>query len=215
MERGWELPDAGFIKINVHAVHYGQPLANGNDSGMGIVLRDDQGDIIAMVSGCLRHLSPMGVQLWSMVMGLRCARTEGKNRVILETESAEAIAEWDNWRWGGNENYISVIDQLEKRRKDKNLTLHKQVIRPSQNQLARYLADDGGQNRTRLVTFRRPFGRVRELWHLDMGLGLVHGDYDLIEEDDYLNAQQVEMGNDGLVDFLGVEGVPAIVEDMD
>ncbi|KAK1372912.1 hypothetical protein POM88_029105 [Heracleum sosnowskyi] len=52
----------------------------------------------------------------------------------------------------------------------------------AQNSLARFLMVDRAYNRTRLVVFRRPFGRVREIWHLDMGLGLEIGDSDLIEK---------------------------------
>lgn len=39
------------------------------------------------------------------------------------------------------------------------------------------LAKDGAQNRTRLVLFGRLFGRVKESWMMDMGLGLIRGDF--------------------------------------
>lgn len=65
--------------------------------------------------------------------------------------------------WEVDEINRNIIDQLEKHRKDKRLSLQTKVSEPSQNALARYLAFDGANNRTRLVVFTRHFGRVREL----------------------------------------------------
>lgn len=95
MQRGWELPQSGYIKINVHAVHYEAPLPNGNISGIGAVPRDDEGEILCMVSGTKRHLTPRGAKLWSMLIGLRCAFYRNKHKVVLETESAAALTEWN------------------------------------------------------------------------------------------------------------------------
>lgn len=51
MEKKWELPKRGYIKINVHEVHYDAVLPNGNNSGIGVVLRDEEGDVLCMLSG--------------------------------------------------------------------------------------------------------------------------------------------------------------------
>lgn len=56
-----------------------------------------------------------------------------------------------------------VIQQLEQRKKDPNLTLKVRVVEASENRLACYLAQDGSQNRTRMIVFCRMFRRVREL----------------------------------------------------
>ncbi|KAK1360716.1 DUF223 domain-containing protein [Heracleum sosnowskyi] len=50
-----------------------------------------------------------------------------------------------------------------------------------------------------MVVFRRPFGIVKQIWHLDMGLGLVTEEFDLVEEEDYLNQQpqEIEDENEG------------------
>lgn len=63
MERSWSFPANGFIKINVHAFTLDHALPNGNDSGMGIVLRDDRGVIIRMYSGTIRNLTPRANEL--------------------------------------------------------------------------------------------------------------------------------------------------------
>lgn len=60
----------------------------------------------------------------------------------------------------------------------------------SQNLLARYLAEDGAATKTRTVCVYRLFGRVSELWHLDMGLGFVGDGFMVIDEDEYPAQQQ-------------------------
>lgn len=57
------------------------------------------------------------------------------------------------------------------------------------NRLARFLAEDGAATRTRAVRVYSAFGRVSELWHLDMGLGLVADQFMVIDEDEYLALQ--------------------------
>ncbi|KAK1373849.1 hypothetical protein POM88_030042 [Heracleum sosnowskyi] len=121
---------------------------------------------------------------------------------MLETESADAVREWNEWRWFHDENNWRVIQQLDKRKHDRKLRLHVDVIQETQNNLAAFLAVDGAHNRTRMVVFRRPFGRVREIWHLDMGLGLATGNFDLIEEEDYLEIQQQEIEVEQVGDWL-------------
>lgn len=85
----------------------------------------------------------------------------------------------------------------------------------SQNSLARFLAEDGAANRTRLVVFRRSFDQVRNPWCLDMGLGGGGAIFEEISEDEYDEPGQeeavqdpmetMESGNDE-VDLL-VQGV--------
>ncbi|KAK1385311.1 hypothetical protein POM88_023046 [Heracleum sosnowskyi] len=121
---------------------------------------------------------------------------------MLETESADAVREWNEWRWFHDENNWRVIQQLDKRKHDRKLRLHFDVIQETQNSLAAFLAVDGAHNRTRLVVFRRPFGRVREIWHLDMVLGLAIENFDLIEEEDYLELQQRDIEVEQVGDWL-------------
>lgn len=75
----------------------------------------------------------------------------------------------------------------------------------SENRLARYLAEDGANNRTRLVVYRRMFGRVRKLWMLDMGLGINVGDFEVLTEDEYeeylLEQVEEEMMDNGVVEI--------------
>lgn len=80
-------------------------------------------------------------------------------------------------------NIAGLIQQLEQRKKDPNLVLKVNVVSASENRLARYLSHNGAANGTSLVLFRRVFGRVREIWMLDMGLGSCDGNFGALTED--------------------------------
>lgn len=91
-----------------------------------------------------------------------------------------------------------LIQQLEQRKKDPRLVLRINVVSQNENRLARWLAEDGAQNRTRMVLFRRLFGRVKELWMLDLGLGPIAGDFQVVSEEEYeamlmMEAEEEEM----------------------
>ncbi|KAL1807391.1 hypothetical protein ACET3Z_024381 [Daucus carota] len=68
---------------------------------------------------------------------------------------------------------------------DPNLSPVVRAVEPSQNALARYLAQMGSLQRSRLVIIRRLFGEVKELWMLDMGLGTSKGNFDTMSEEEY------------------------------
>lgn len=146
----------------------------------------------------------MGAQLWSTLIGMRCAYYQNIHNIELETESFDAVREWDDWCWHHDPNNERLIQQLEQRKKDKRLNLKVNVISETQNAMARFLATDGAQNRNRLVVFKRPFGRISELWHLDLGLGRLDDDFGLIDEEDYLQQQQHEIEDEiqGLAELL-------------
>ena len=94
-----------------------------------------------------------------------------ENQLELDTEDAEAMMEWENWRWFVDPRHNRVMEQLNGRLRNKNLKLRKRIVGASQNQLARYFAEDATTTKFSPVRIFRPSGRVGELWHLDMGLG--------------------------------------------
>ena len=163
MDLGWDFPSIGFVKINVHTVYYDAPLPNGNTTGVGVVIRDEDGVILAMITGTLGNLYRRVNELWAMVLELQLAFKIGRNRLELETESREALRDWDDWRWFVDHRHRGVIGQLNQRLKDRNLILRKRQIRASQNNLARYLAENGAETKFRAVRMYRTFGRVSEL----------------------------------------------------
>lgn len=221
MERGWSWPPMNFVKVNVHAVSLAHRLPNGNDFGIGVVIRDHMGTIVKMYSGTIRNRTRRGNELWSLIVGLRGAFLEGEDMVILETDNADGVKEWEDWRWYLDPNNRGLIQQLEQRKRDPNLEHRVNVISASENRLARYLAYDGAEKRTCLVVYRRMFGRVRQLWMLDMGIGPIEGDFGALTEDEYDELMMDEAEeNDAIVQISDegsnaeaiVEGIPAAQE---
>lgn len=87
-----------------------------------------------------------------------------ENQLQLETEDVEAMTEWKNWRWFVDPRHNRVIEQLNRRLRDKNLKVRKRIVNASQNQLARYLAEDAVATKFSPVRIFRPFGRVGEIY---------------------------------------------------
>lgn len=199
MERSWSFPPTNYINVNTHVVSFRNRLPNGNDSGLGVVLRDHRGAILKMYSGAIRDMTKIGNELWSFVIGLKGAFFEDENLIILEIDNATGVKEWEDWKWFLDPNHAGLIQQLEQRKRDPNLVLQVRVVSQSENRLARWLAYDGAHNRTRVVLYFRLFGRVKELWMLDMGLGPIHGDYQVVSEEEYefLMMEAEEMQENG------------------
>lgn len=64
------------------------------------------------------------------------------------------------------------------------------MVKESRNQLAGYLVEVRVVNRIMPVSFTRPFGRVRELWHRDMWLRITVFGIDLVSEEQYRKIQE-------------------------
>lgn len=77
-----------------------------------------------------------------------------------------------------------VIRQLNTRKSDENLVLVARPIDESSNEMARFLAMHGAANFDRKVIFTNIFGRIKEIWSHDMGLGPVEDQFDAINEKD-------------------------------
>lgn len=138
MVKSWVWPLKGFIKVNVHAFTLDHPMPNGNDSGIEIVLRNRKGTIIKMYSGTIMDLTKHGNELWAMLIELKGAFLENEHMVELESDNKDAIKEWEEWKWYSDPNHENVIQQLNQRKSDPNLTLVVRVVEESQNALARY-----------------------------------------------------------------------------
>ncbi|KAL1831849.1 hypothetical protein ACET3Z_001500 [Daucus carota] len=93
-----------------------------------------------MYSGTIRDLTKRGNELWAMLIGLKGAFLEDEHLVELESDNKDAVKEWEEWKWNPEPNHANVIQQLNQRKSDPNLTLVVRAIDESQNALARYLA---------------------------------------------------------------------------
>lgn len=61
------------------------------------------------------------------------------------------------------------MQQLNQRRADKNFLAEVRLIDPEDNLLDAYLVDYVANHWKEMVIIKEPFGRVKELWHYDMG----------------------------------------------
>lgn len=68
-----------------------------------------------------------------------------------------------------------VTRQFNTRKLDENQVLMSRLIDESANALSRYVAIHGAAIYDQMVIFFQPFGRVREIWNHDMGLGPIGG----------------------------------------
>ncbi|WOG91988.1 hypothetical protein DCAR_0311244 [Daucus carota subsp. sativus] len=219
MQKTWVFPTKGFVKVNVHAFTLPEPYPNGNDSCIRIMIRDHKGTIIVMVYGTIRNLTERANELWAILAGLKMAFLEGEEKVELESDNAGAVKEWEEWMWDYDRNHENVIQQLNQRKTDPNLSLVVRAVEPSQNALARYLAHMGSLQRTRLVIIRRLFGEVKELWSLDMGLGTTKGNFEAMSEEEYENwlweDEEEEDQEAGVIEITDDEDEEAVAMLMD
>lgn len=109
MQKYWVIPAKGYVKVNVHALTLPEPYPNGNDSGIGIMVRDHEVTIILMVSGTIRNLTERANELWALLVGLKMAFVENEDKVELEPDNHAAIKEWDEWMWYYEPNHENVI----------------------------------------------------------------------------------------------------------
>lgn len=84
MQKTWDYPKEGYVKINVHALSLAHSLPNDNTNGVGIVIRDDEGKLVNIVSGTIRNVTVRGCELWAMLAGLRSGFFFKKNKIELE-----------------------------------------------------------------------------------------------------------------------------------
>lgn len=90
----WTLPKKGFIKANVHAIYYEDPLPNGNSSGIRVVFRDDRGTILKMYAGTMHIEGRRLNEFYAMIYALRKAFFLEFNKLELDTDHQGAYWEW-------------------------------------------------------------------------------------------------------------------------
>ncbi|KAL1825382.1 hypothetical protein ACET3Z_012160 [Daucus carota] len=168
----WIMPRQGKIKINVHGCFLVNALPNGNVSGIGVVVRNSRGKILRMISGSLGIQSRRLNEFQAMLEGCKCAFLEGWERFILESDHFESFWEWRNSHLEGvHPDDQFIVQQLNQRKADASFDMDISLCDLEANALAEYLAEYGAHHFKVMVIMAHPFGRVFELWHLDMGLG--------------------------------------------
>lgn len=164
-------PPVGTLKVNVHAATFHQPMPNGNTTGIGVVLRTSDGNLVNCIAGTIHGLTSLGAQLWSVQVGLRRAFVEGAESVIIETDNMQAFGAIQFAHLHQHPEYDDLIHQIVTRIRDPNWECSFRFVYSVRNTTATYASLLGGELFCRLYLFYEPVGRMSELMHLDMGLG--------------------------------------------
>ncbi|XP_012461277.1 uncharacterized protein LOC105781288 [Gossypium raimondii] len=83
----WSRPPHGVLKINTD----GAPIKSSAMASAGEVVRDDKGDWISGFSRSLGVATVLHSELWAILDGLNLAWDRGFRKIILESDSKEAI----------------------------------------------------------------------------------------------------------------------------
>ncbi|KAK1385718.1 hypothetical protein POM88_023453 [Heracleum sosnowskyi] len=92
-----------------------QPFANGNRSGIRVVIRKSRGIIRRLYAGSLRITERRNNELYAMLEGLIRAYLDEFDFVELETNNVGAYMEWNNSSLGALPEHRYVIQQINQR----------------------------------------------------------------------------------------------------
>lgn len=84
-------PPNATLKVNVNRTTFADPMPNGNISGIGVVLRPSDGNLVNCVAGTIPGINTLSINLWAIQVGLRKAFVEGASFVIIETYNIDAF----------------------------------------------------------------------------------------------------------------------------
>ncbi|WOG81917.1 hypothetical protein DCAR_0101073 [Daucus carota subsp. sativus] len=115
----WRVPGRGTVKINVHGCFFAQALPNGNITGIRVVIRNNRGRILRMLSSSLKIQNRRVNEYYAILEG------------FLE---------------GVLPDHVYIVQQLNQRREDINFNMEVNLCDPYANELAVYLADHGARN---------------------------------------------------------------------
>lgn len=167
----WSTPMRGAIKINVHILHTSRQY-NGNNNGVGVIIRDHRGRMLKAYSGTMRGLSPMATQLWAIHLGLNQARLANCEFLSLETDNFNPYFEIIRKDGKGDRACFWIVEQIKKLlgfNPEWVNNIH--FVAESANRSAHYLAAVGLNNWEAMHLVRKPCGRLQEKLDLDMGFG--------------------------------------------
>lgn len=171
MALNWVPPPPGTLKVNVHAASFAHPMPNGNSTGIGVVLRTSDANMMNCIAGTIPGLAPLGAQLWSVQIGLRRAFVERAQSVIIETDNMQAFGAIQFSHLHQHPEYDDLIHQILTRIRDPNWKCSFRFVYSVKNSSATYASLLGGELFCRLYLFYEPIGRLGELMDLDIGLG--------------------------------------------
>lgn len=185
VERVWEFPPQGWVKINVHSEFIQNVQEGQARNGIGVIARDSTGHLLRLTYGTIPGLTNLNSALWSILIGMRRAFQDQYYRVIIETDNIQAYREC---RYYGEEGITphtrNTFRFILSRLKDHNFEYDIKLVHPQRNGVARRLATIGRQNLHDLQTFDVPVDNVQELINIDLGLGPAQARFQDIEIND-------------------------------
>lgn len=171
MEYHWTLPPSGSVKINVHGATPFVPFLNGNPHGLGMIIRNSEGELIKLSTGVLPAATALENKLNTILLGLKKGFEAKFKSIILETDNLDSFKVIKNYPRGIPQEVGEVAKQIFIRLNDKRWYCVIAYVYSECNQLAIYLGRLGGDKSNNLFTFSRPIGAVEELMSLDLGFG--------------------------------------------
>ena len=86
---GWVAPPAGYFKVNVDGA---SPLDGLGVSGVGAIVRDDRGNVVAALSKALpSHYPAEWIEIFAMEQGVLLAQELAIPNVIFESDAASVV----------------------------------------------------------------------------------------------------------------------------
>ena len=101
VERVWQFPAQGWMKINVHSEFIQNAPEGQNRNGIGVVVRDSNGFLLRLTYGTIPGLTNLNSALWAVLIGMRRAFQDQYERVIIETDNIQAYHECKYYREDG------------------------------------------------------------------------------------------------------------------
>jgi ribonuclease HI len=83
----WHFPPTGFVKLNFDGASKGNP----GPSGFGVVLRNNNGQIMYILAGHLGHDTNNSAEIWGLIRGIQLATSLNLNHLIFEGDSQVVI----------------------------------------------------------------------------------------------------------------------------
>lgn len=173
MQCHWTLPPPGAVKVNVHGATHFIHYLNGNTSGIGMVMRDSEGELLKLSTGILPSAAPLENKLNAILHGLKRSFEDNYKEVILETDNLDAFQVLKNFPHAVPNGVEDVARKIFIRLNDPRWFYGIVYVYPNRNPIDIYLARFGGEKCNQLYTLKRPVGAVEELLSLDLGFGHV------------------------------------------
>lgn len=112
MEYHWLLPQPGVVKVNVHGATPFIPFQNGNTHGMGIILRNAEGELLKLSTGVLPASSSLENKLNAIHQGMIRAFEDNYKEVVVETENLDAFLIIKNFPHNVPQDLANVAKQI-------------------------------------------------------------------------------------------------------